>query len=196
MDCGTSEGTTTRITRLPLSKCKCRLRDDRGVGLVELLTVLPMLAVVLAGIYVLFNVGVRSQDQAHGRTSTLQRAQNGIERVTREMRQATAFTPVSSQILDATTYVRPSGGGESVLRRVRYECASGSCRRWEGPPGGGLDTGPEPVIAGLENVDVFFFSPDSVNPTFVSMKVEVSVEGAENPIVLDGGFELRNREAH
>ena len=64
-----------------------------------------------------------------------------------------------------------------------------------GPSEARLDTGPETVIAGLQNADVFFFSPDSVHPTFVSMKVEVSVNGATNPIVLDGGFELRNMEA-
>ena len=163
--------------------------------MVELLTVLPMLAVVLFGIYALSNTGAKSQRNAHARTSVLQRAQNGIERVTREMRQATDFTPVSSQVLDATTYVRPTNGSASLLRRVRYECASGSCRRWEGPAGGSLTTGPETVLSGLQNVDVFFFAPDSVNPTFVSMKVELSVESAANPIVLDGGFELRNLEA-
>ena len=163
--------------------------------MVELLTVLPMLAIVLFGIYALSNVGAKSQRNAQARTSVLQRAQNGIERVTREMRQATDFTPVSSQILDATTYVRPTDGGASVLKRVRYECASGSCQRWEGPAGGTLDAGPETILGGLQNVDVFFFSPDSVNPTFVSMKVELSFRSGANPIVLDGGFELRNLEA-
>lgn len=175
---------------------KCRLRSERGVGLIELLTVLPMLAIVLMGIYALSNIGAKSQRQAHARTSTLQRAQNGMERLTREMRQATAFTPVSSQVLDATTYVRPVGQSTSVPRRVRYECSSGTCKRWEGSVGGTLDTGPETVIFGLQNVDVFFFSPDSVNPTFVSMKVEVAVAGATNPVVLDGGFHLRNLVGH
>ena len=154
-----------------------------------------MLAVVLMGIYALSDVGAKTQRQTNARTTTLQRGQNGMERLTREMRQATDFTPVSSQILDATTYVRPSDGSASVQRRVRYECAAGSCKRWEGPVGGGFDIGPETVIPGLLNADVFFFSPDSVNPTFVSMKVEVSVQHASNPIVLDGGFELRNLEA-
>lgn len=178
-----------------MSEIKCRLRGERGVGLVELLTVLPMLAIVLMGIYALSDVGAKSQRQAKARTSSLLRGQNGMERLTREMRQATDFTPVSSQILDATTYVKPSGGGKSQPRRVRYECFSGTCKRWEGPVGDALDVGPETVIFGLQNADVFFFSPDSVNPTFVSMKVEISVTGANNPIVLDGGFELRNLEA-
>ena len=75
----------------------------------------------------------------------------------------------------------PPVADTSVPRRVRYECSSGSCKRWEGPVGGALDTGPETVIWGLQNADVFFFSPDSVNPTFVSMKVEVSVNGADEP---------------
>jgi hypothetical protein len=174
---------------------KCRLRSERGVGMVELLTVLPMLAIVLLGIYALSDVGAKSQRQTNSRTATLQRGQNGMERLTREMRQATEFTPVSSQVLDATTYVRPADGSVSILRRVRYECDSGSCRRWEGPAGGALDTGPETIINGLQNADVFFFAPDSVNPTFVSMKIEVTVIGASNPIVLDGGFELRNLDA-
>lgn len=172
-----------------------RLRSERGVGMIELLTVLPMLAIVLLGIYALSDVGAKSQRRAGAKTSSLQRGQNGMERLTREMRQATDFTPVSSQILDATTYVRPSGGGASVPRRVRYECLDGACTRWEGPVGGSFDTGPETVIAGVQNPDVFFFSPNRVNPTFVSMTIEVGVNGASTPIVLDGGFELRNLEA-
>jgi hypothetical protein len=175
---------------------KCRLRSESGIGLIELLTVLPMLAAVLMGVYALSDLGAKNQRRTHARTSVLQRAQNGMERLTREMRQATEVSPVSSQVLDATTFVRPSGGDTSVARRVRYECASGSCTRREGPAGGTLDAGSETIISGLQNPDVFFFSPNSVNPTFVSMKLEISVGGATNPIVLDGGFELRNLEAH
>ena len=109
------------------------------------------------------------------------------------MRQAVSFTPVSSQVLDAVTYVRPSAGGNSVLRHVRYECLDGACTRYEGAVGGSLGTG-EVVIPNLQNVDVFFFSPDSVNPTYVAVKLEVSVKNANNPLVLDGGFELRNQQ--
>jgi hypothetical protein len=154
---------------------------------------MPMVAIVLLGIYALYNVSTHGQLQNDRRVTTLLREQNGLERMTREMRQAVTFTPVSSQVLDAVTYVRPSGGGASVQRHVRYECLDGACKRWEGPPGGALDTGPETVISGVQNPDVFFFSPDSVNPTFVSVKLEVSIQGATNPLTLDGGFALRNQ---
>ena len=168
-------------------------RGESGLGLVELLVVIPMMAIVLLGIYALYNVGAKGQRQNDTRVTTLLREQNGLERMTREMRQAISFTPVSSQILDAVTYVRPSTGGASVQRRVRYECLSGACTRYEGPVGGSLGTG-EAVISNVSNPDVFFFEPDSVNPTYVAVKLEVTVSGATNPIVLDGGFALRNQD--
>jgi hypothetical protein len=179
---------------MPVPVCRF-LRSERGVSLVELLVVIPMATIVLFGIYGLYNVGAKGQQQTHDRVTTQLRAQNGLERMTREMRQAISFTPVSSQVLDSVTYVRPSAGGASVQRRVRYECLSGSCVRYEGAAGGALTIGPETVIPGVQNPDVFFFEPDSVNPTFVSVKLEVAVKGAANPIVLDGGFALRGKVA-
>ena len=107
-----------------------------------------MLAIVLLGIYALYNVGAKGQRDTNERVTTMLRQQNGLERMTREMRQAVSFTPVSSQVLDAVTYVRPSSGGASVQRHVRYECLAGSCKRYEGPVGGALGTG-ETVIPNL-----------------------------------------------
>jgi type II secretory pathway pseudopilin PulG len=179
--------------RLPdQTPLRAALRCQRGMSLVELLVVMPMMAVVLLSIYALNNIGVKSQRQTDNRVTSMLRHQNGLERMTREMRQAIDFTPVSAQILDAETYVRPTGSTTSVLRRVRYECQSGKCVRYEGPSGGSLTTGPETVIPDVRNVDVFFFEPDNVNPTLVTVKLEVSIRNAQNPITLDGGFALRN----
>jgi Tfp pilus assembly protein PilV len=172
-----------------------RLRCERGVGLIELLTVLPMLAVVLLGIYALYNVGAKSQQETNNRVRSLVQQQSGLERISREMRQATAVTPVSSQILDATTWVRPLAGTASVQRRVRYDCSSGTCNRWEGPPGGALTTGPVPVITDVQNADIFSLEPNSVDPTYVVTRIEVKVKDANNPITLDGGFALRNLQS-
>ena len=180
----------------PLPGVLRRLRCQRGVSLVELLVVTPLIAIVLFSVYALYNVGAKGQRQNHDRVSSILRHQNGLERMTREMRQAVDFTPVSSQILDAETYVRPTSGGASVLRRVRYECKSGSCVRYEGPAGGSLTSGPETVIPSVQNADVFFFEPDNVNPNFVDVKLEVTVTGASSPITLDGGFALRNEASN
>jgi hypothetical protein len=151
-----------------------------------------MLAIVLVSIYALYNLSAEGQSRTNDRVTSMQRQQNGLERLTREMRQAVSFTPVSAQVLDAETYVQPSSGGPSVQRRVRYECLSGSCLRYEGPSGGSLTSGPETVIPGVVNADVFFFEPDNVKPNFVSVKLEIRVKNASNPLTLDGGFALRN----
>lgn len=172
-----------------------RLRSERGVGLIELLTVLPMVAVVLLGIYALYNVGAKSQTETNNRVRSLVQQQSGMERISREMRQATSITPVSSQIIDGVTWVRPAAGTASVQRRVRFDCSSGTCNRWEGAPGGALTTGPVPIITGVLNADVFSLEPNSVDPTYVVTRVEVRVTGANNPITLDGGFALRNLQS-
>jgi hypothetical protein len=165
------------------------------VSLIELLVVLPMLAIVLLGIYALYNVGAKSQQETNNRVRALIQEQSGVERMTREMRQATSITPVSSQIIDGTTWVRPSGGGPSVQRRVRYDCSTGTCNRYEGAVGGALSTGPVPIITNLQNADVFSLEPNSIDPTYVVTRFEVQVQGASNPITFDGGFALRNLAA-
>jgi hypothetical protein len=48
------------------------------------------------------------------------------------------------------------------------------------------------VVSDVLNADVFQLEPNSVDPTRVVTRVEVRVRGANNPIVLDGGFAFRN----
>ena len=122
-----------RATPHDTERLSRRLRCERGIGLVELLTVLPMLAVVLLGIYALYNVGAKSQQETDNRVRGLIQQQNGMERISREMRQATNITPSRPKSSTAPR-VRPSAGTASVQRRVRYDCSSGTCNRWEGPP--------------------------------------------------------------
>jgi len=160
---------------------------------VELLVVIPMMAIVLLGVYALYNVGAKGQQQNNVRVTTLLREQNGLERMTREMRQAISFTPVSSQVLDAETYVRPADGSASQEKHVRYECLNGACTRYEGDANGTTFTKSETVISNVQNADVFFFEPSNVNPTYTAVRLEVKVNGANNPVTVEGGFALRNQ---
>jgi Tfp pilus assembly protein PilE len=181
-----------RRARRPLRPLRRRLRSERGVGLIELLAVVPMLAATLMATYALYSVATRSQQRTDNRAQSLMQQQVGFERMSRELRQATVVTPVSSQAIDVTTWVRPYNADNSVKRHVRYECAT-SCQRWEGPENQPLTSGPVTVISNVQNPDVFTLMPDNVNPTYVAMRVEVSVKGASRPIVFDGGFALRNQ---
>jgi Tfp pilus assembly protein PilE len=171
-----------------------RLRCERGFGLVELLAVIPMVAATLLATYALYNVAAKSQERTTGRVHSLVQQQIGFERMSRELRQATSVTPVSSQVIDVVTWVRPSNADRSVKRRVRYECLNGSCQRWEGAPDGALTTGPAMVITNVQNPDVFTLMPSTIDPTYVAIRVEVTVKGATKPIVFDGGIALRNQQ--
>ena len=176
------------------AKARSRARCEQGFSLIELLTVLPMVAIVLLGMSALYNVSARGHQRSDARVRSLTQQQRGLERLSREMRQATAVTPVSSSVLDATTWVRPADGSAAVKRHVRYDCSTGnSCRRYEGPAGGTTyDVGPVTVISGVLNTDAFTLQPDDVNPSYVTTRVQVSVKDAQNPITLQGGFALRN----
>ena len=151
---------------------------ERGVSLIELLAVVPMLAATLMATYALYSVASKSQARTDNRAQGLIQQQIGFERMSRELRQATTITPVSSQAIDVTTWVRPSNADRSVKRRVRYECAT-SCQRWEGPENGSLTSGPVTVISNVQNPDVFTLMPNSINPTYVAFRVEASVKGAD-----------------
>jgi hypothetical protein len=111
--------------------------------------------------------------------------------MTRELRQASSITPTSSVAVDAVVWLRPPGGGQSVQREVRYDCSGAACERREGPLGGDLGA-PVVVVSDVFNSDVFDFQPDLVNPTYVTITLEVTVEGATNPISLHDGIALRN----
>ena len=164
------------------------LRGERGISLVELLVVIPMSAVSLIGMYGLYNLGAKDQGLNTGRAQALLRAQNGLERMTREMRQALTVNAVSSQVLDAETYVRPPSGATSVEKHVRYECLSGTCTRYEGPANGTTYTLSEVIVRNVQNADNFLLQTDTVNPKWVVVRLEVKPTGFNNPIVLSGGF--------
>ena len=72
-----SNGTLHRAIRR-LAGCQ------RGVSLVELLVVIPMLAIVLFSIYALYNLSAEGQSRTNDRVTSMQRQQNGLERLTRE----------------------------------------------------------------------------------------------------------------
>src|SRR3954452_11192978 len=92
---GISNDTYGRVRRLLR-----RLRgSERGVGLIELLAVIPMLAATLMATYALYNVASKSQIRTDNRAQGLIQQQVGFERMSRELRQATAITPVSSQAI-------------------------------------------------------------------------------------------------
>jgi hypothetical protein len=176
---------------LPVGDSLYWLRNERGeITLTELLVAAPIALILLTATLTLHLASGREQVRIEGRVQTLVQQRGGLERITRELRQATSITPTSSVAVEALVWLRP-GGGQAVQRRVRYDCSGQACERLEGPVDGNLAS-PVVVVSDVLNADVFDFQPDLVNPTYVTVTLEVKAEGANNPISLHDGVALRN----
>jgi prepilin-type N-terminal cleavage/methylation domain-containing protein len=173
-----------------------RLQDQSGFTLVELLVAMPIALVVLSMAMLAIGVVVRNEQRAREHSETLREQQASLERMTRELREATSFEFITSQKVVFDAYVRP-GGGAGTLRRIEYDCTPTAphphCVRKEGPVGGPV-ANPKTVIDWLVNNDVFEPEPDFVNPRFVGVVARVRIAGDDKRhlITLRDGVELRN----
>lgn len=171
-------------------------REERGFTLVELLLGLVMGLIVASAVLTFSEAGYRSQVATMDLTGALSQQREGMERMTREIRQASSLTLTSSQVVDMDTYVR-GASGNAELRRVRYDCSSAEvCRRQEGPVGGALSANAVAIVGVVQNADVFDPEPD-LYPSFVAVAVRVRTKGtADSPrrvVTLRDGVQLRNR---
>lgn len=93
------------------------------------------IAIVLLGL-VVQALGQAGQDQQdiERRTEMLSDAQLGLEKMTRELRQATWVRFQTSSVVDINVRVRSSVSTDGVFRLVRYDCSSEVCLRQEGAP--------------------------------------------------------------
>ena len=165
-----------------------RLQDQSGFTLVELLVAMPIALIVLSMAMLSIAFAVRSERSAREHSEALRAQQVGLERMTRELREATSFTFLDSQRVEFTAWSRPANG----LRRIGYDCTSGtSCIREEGPIGGALG-GARVIVDALVNPDVFQPQPDFVNPRYVGIVAKVRIAQDRRQIILRDGVELRN----
>ena len=151
-----------------------------------------VLALLLLGAVVTTLVrGLNDQGEQVNRAVTTQEISARLERLTREVRNATAVRIVSSTQLDLHTPLR-QGAASSTLRRVVYTCTSGVCRRDHGPVEGGLSGSPAPVLTGVLNPDVFSGTPGDHNPSYVAVKLRVaSGPDSSQPVEFQDGVSVR-----
>jgi type II secretory pathway pseudopilin PulG len=167
-----------------------RLKDQSGFTLVELLVAMPIAIVVLSMAMVAVAITVRNEQRSREHVEALRSQQVGLEQLTRELREATSFRFLTSQLVEFDAYVRTTGTG--TLRKIRYDCSSGThCIRQEGPVGGTV-SGSRIIIDALENPDVFEPEPDFVNPRYVGVVARVRIADDRRLITLRDGVDLRN----
>ncbi len=159
--------------------------DESGVSLIELLIACLLAVVVSFGAYQFMDTAGRSQASTSARSESLQQVQHGLERMTRDLRQAATVSVPTSQEVVMSTYLKPAAA-TSALQTVRYLCAAVCTRQVN-------DGAAATVVRGVRNVDVFDPEPD-VEPRYVGIRLRVGVAGADRPLTLVDGVEIRNRQ--
>lgn len=169
------------------------LLQERGaLTLTELLVAIPLMLAVFGATLALYNISVKSQARNESRVRSLIDQKNGLEKMSRELRTSISLKYQTSEIVDAQL-ARNS-------RWVRYDCSGTQCRRSEGPNQGVFEGNTLVVIDGVQYADFQLLAnappaglqPNYVSPTYVVITLKVTVKGANNPIVLNDGFNLRN----
>lgn len=126
---------------MSVSLAKRAIRDERGLSLMELLVVMPMLTVLLGGLTLTIVNLVHWNDQTREQTAQLGDARAAIRTFVSEMRQAYPVDPgtgVQLPIVTATssavTFYAPdrlatSGTSSFHLRKIAYDFTTNQLRR-------------------------------------------------------------------
>jgi type II secretory pathway pseudopilin PulG len=187
---------------MPYYRRRRLVQGQGGSTLIELLVAMPI-AVMLLGL-VIQSLGQASLDQQDvERRSQMQiDGQVGLERMTREIRQATWLRFRSTAVIDLNVRVRASAASTGTYRLVRYDCSGDTCMRYEGapvafpPPESPVFTSSRVAIAAnpsegearrgqIINHDIFHPTrvdpatgtavPDYVTPDFLSVRLQIQI---------------------
>ncbi len=156
--------------------------DERGTSLIELLFAMSLLTIVVVAFGSSFLSIQKSDAYVQGRAESLDEMRVTINRMTRDLRQGSAFVgqPTTSD-LTVRTYVN------GVARDVRYEVSGSTLLRSVG--------GATPVALqeGVVTPDIFAFAPDITNPQVVTITLQVEPQNApDTTVTLESEVRLRN----
>jgi hypothetical protein len=171
--------------------------DERGVTLIELLVGMTLTLVITSLSLNLLGTAVGGHERAVARADTVAQVQEGVARLMRDLHQVTSFNFLSDQVVDVDIRQSPTS---STLVQVRYDCSQGAaCRRYEAAPGQTLPPVGDPMVVpgvvlaeGVVDPRVFTANPDGFNPRWVGIRLELAIEGAEQPVVVTDGTSMPN----
>lgn len=161
------------------------------MSLIELIVTMSMALVILAALLVLWSSAARNETVNAARYESIDDASRTLERMTREVREATAVTPTPS-VLTLSVWKRGLAATDaSALHQITYDCSrAGSragtfaCTRKD------LMTGAEEtVVDALSSSSVFSAVAGQPN---LEISLSMVVSNQDNPIVVSGGASPRN----
>ena len=185
---------------------RARLRDERGIGLIELVLVMALFMFVMSAALSVMEGGERVGPKDTERANAMQEQRAGLLRMVRELRQAYRVLGTTGRSMEVLVRVYRNDTHQNL--HVVYSCsdeAPGKCIRKEATIGQPLPQDGEVVIDRVLNwaspdPPVFEFPDDPSNgirPEYVTVNVQVPAKGGRengyrNRLTLEDGFFARN----
>jgi hypothetical protein len=182
---------------------------EGGSTLIELLVAAAMMISVMGALLGLNRVAFKEQDRIEGGVRGLIAQKNGLERMTREMRQADTVCDVYPSCAPFTNssrveFQRCRSGGTSgcTLYWVRYDCTGApaqpvppnlttrACLRSEAATPALLGQNQRVVVRNISTTQGGVFS--FVGTSYVTISLKVVAKGQKHPISLEDGVRTRN----
>ena len=185
------------MSRMGETATRLRQSED-GYTLVELLVASTMGLVVVGAAVILFVGAVRSEPRTSSKVAAIEQGRITVERITRDVRQASSVPTYAPGQLALITFVRQStcnGGAAatSIQCRVTYTCSAGACTRTVSQSNGTSPGTPVRVVTGLASSEPFAY-PSGGEPTYVEVELAFATrEGG--PVVIADGAAIRNGAA-
>lgn len=195
-----------------ITRARARLHGERGTMLIEFLVSIVIMSAVLGAILSLYRVSATQQRGVEGGVRGLVGQKNDLERMSRELRQATqvctvspacntAFANASSIEFERCT---PDGSGGCTLKWVRFDCSgtpaqavppnltSRACLRSEAATPAALGASQRTLIRNVMSTPTGIFTLTGTNANYVTVSLRVQAKGRTNPLVLEDGIRVRN----
>lgn len=171
------------------TKAHARLTSaEAGFTLVELLVASAVGMILLLVIHGFASIAERSRSETGARAEALGEQRAGLERMTRELRQATELNAATPGLIT----FRVLGADGAPLREIRFDCRSEArCRRFAGPAGGTLVQTHDAIVSGVESA-TFTAQTVDASQDYVAIELRVTLPGRPQPIVLGDGVTVRN----
>jgi Tfp pilus assembly protein PilW len=173
------------------------LRREDGYTLVELPVGFVVSLIIAVAVMTFILVSARQYQGQEERISTLDETRNALQRMTHELRDANGAAGgvmvVDSRTVDAHV-LRPDTGSDLIRYRCAPDGATATCTRTNLTAGGPA----APLAEGVVNTDNFAIVPGSTvggvpsEGGAVLIRLELDLERANNPIVLESAVKPRN----
>lgn len=175
--------------------------SESGFTLIELMVASALGVIVLAGVSSMVIGVMRSQPEVSRRAENISTARWVLERLTREIRNGVVVETALPTEVAFRTYLRrtacgttgvPASTAESIQCKVTYRCTTTACSRGEAPPTAAETGTMTTVFKGIDDSQVFTYSPGSTEPTYVGVTLHLPNPSGGGDLTISDGASLRN----